>query len=111
MAYGREKFASFLKKELGVFILREFPHDLDIVLSVTDVLLNSSSEEAEAHISIFPRKFSGNAIKELRNFRGEARKYLAMRLKRRRIPQIKFVSADLEKEERLEKLLEKVKNK
>ena len=110
MPHQKERLASFLRKELGIFLLRDFPHDPEIFLSIADVILNASSEEAKVYVSVFPELRADEIWKELKFYRGEARKYLAGRLKRRKTPKINFVPAETENIIRLEKLLEKVKN-
>lgn len=110
MAHAKERFASFLKKELGLFLMRSFQHDPAVFLSVVDVVLDDSSENAKVHVSIFPSGTSAPLLRDLKNAGGEARHYLSSRLKRRRIPKISFLLIDNAKGERLEKLLEKVKN-
>ena len=108
--HQKERLASFLKKEMGVFLLRNFPHDPEVFLSVADVILNSSSEEAEVYVSVFPDRRGAEILKELKFYRGEARKFIASKLRRRKIPKISFFPASTEEIVRLEKLLEKVKN-
>lgn len=110
MSHQKERLASFLKRELGLFFMRRFPHDPKIFLSVVDVVLNSSSEEASVYVSAFPADRAGKILQELKFYRGEARKFLVSRMRRRKFPKIKFLPAETERSMRLEKLLEKVKN-
>ena len=108
--HQKERLVSFLSKEIGIFLLRNFPHDPEMFLSVADVILNSSSEEAEVYVSVFPDSGAKEVLKELKHYRGEARKFIASKLRRRKIPKINFFPVSTEKIARLEKLLEKVKN-
>lgn len=110
MAHSKERLASFLRKELGVFLSRRFPHDPGIFLSVLSASPDESTERVKAYISIFPENRSNEIWKELKFYQKDARKYLAEKLKRRKIPQIIFLPAQAENIVRLEKLLEKVKN-
>ena len=111
MAHNQERFASFLKKELGVFLQRRFPHDPNVFLSVIDVEVSASAEGAKVYVSVFPENRADEVQKELKAARGQARHYLANRMRRRRrIPKILFIPTNIEHEMRLEKLLEKVKN-
>ena len=110
MAHSKERFASFLRKELGIFLSRHFPHDLGIFLSVVDAAPDESSERAKIYISVFPENRSKEIWKELKLYQKDAKKYLAGRLNRRRVPQIIFLPVQTENTVRLEKLLEKVKN-
>lgn len=110
MAHSKERFASFLKKELGIFLSRHFPHDPDVFLSVVSVSPAESSERAKIYIAVFPENRSSEIWKELKFYQKDAKKYLAERIKRRRVPQIIFLPVNAENLVRLEKLLEKVKN-
>jgi len=110
MSHQRERLASFLKKELSVFLLRSFPRDPEVFLSIDSVVLNSSAESAEIYVSVFPESGGAAVFKELKLYGKEARKFIASKLKRRKIPRINFLPADTEKTAHLEKLLEKVKN-
>lgn len=110
MAYSKERFASFLRKELGMFLSRHFPHDPDVFLSVLSASPDESSERAKIYISVFPENRSNEIWKELKFYQKDAKKYLAGKLNRRKIPQIFFLPAQTENSVRLEKLLEKVKN-
>lgn len=108
--HQKERLSSFLRKELGFFLLREFPHDPEVFLSVANVVLNSSAEEAKVYVSVFPEVRGEEIFKELKLYRGEARKYISARLKRRKIPKINFLPASTEEIVRLEKILDSVKN-
>src|SRR3989338_596017 len=117
MAHNKERLASFIKKELGIFLQKNFPRDLEIFLSISRVTLDTSSENAMVYISVFPASSADKPAiknkelwKNLKNFQREAQQYLSQQLKRRRVPKIIFVEQDIEKEAKLEKLLEKVKN-
>lgn len=109
-SHQKDRLASFLRKELGIFLLRDFPRDPEVVLSVANVILNSSAEEVKVYVSVFPESYSAEIFKELKFYRGEARKFISSRLRRRKIPKIIFLPAETEATLRLEKLLEKVKN-
>lgn len=110
MPYQNERFESFLKKEIASFLLRWPPTDSGVFVSVVDSVADSFSDTAKIYISIFPKNASGKAIKDLRGVSREVRRCLAERLKRRKIPNILFELANTEQTERLEKILEKVKN-
>ena len=110
MAHSKERFASFLRKELGIFLSRHFPHDPDVFLSVVSASPDESSERVKIYISVFPENRSREIWKELKFYQKDAKKYLAERIKRRKVPQIIFLPAQTENVARLEKLLEKVKN-
>ena len=110
MAYQNERLVSFLKKEVGMFLSRDFPHDPDVFLSVANVVINSSSDEAKIYVSVFPESSGDDVLKKLKFHCAEARKCVAKKLHRRKIPKIFFLPASTEEIVRLEKLLEKVKN-
>ena len=101
-----------MKKELGVFLDRTVPHETGVFFSVTQVAINQSGKRAEIFISIFPKQFAAETMKALKLHEGEARMYLADKLKRRQIPFIIFVLDESQEAKiRLEKLLENPENR
>lgn len=103
-----ERLASFLKKELSVFLHENIFLEEGVFLSITRVFIDDSLERAQVFVSIFPEKFSSEVFKELKLFHKDARKFLASRIKRHKIPQIIFVpDKNLDAESRIEKLLKK----
>ena len=112
MAHQAERFSSFLKRELNRFLQRNTPHDEGVFISVAKIYAPERSDKAEVAISVFPEKAAKEVLKSVKKLTGEARKYLASRSRRRFIPKIIFLGEeDAERTIRLEKLLEKVKNK
>lgn len=91
-------------------MLRDFPHDPEVFLSVARVILNTSSDEAKIYVSVFPESRGSEVFKELKFYCAEAKKFVAGKLRRRKIPKIFFLPASTEDIIRLEKILEKVKN-
>ena len=113
MAYQKERFASYLEQKVSEFFLREGRKVLpaEAFISVTRVIPNESGDEAEIFVLIFPERLSREIFKEVRHMGSAARKFLADKIKRRKIPNIVFkLDNAQEREVRLEKLLEKVKN-
>ena len=103
-----ERLESYIKKELSAFLRESVSLEEGIFLSVTRVIVDDSLEKAEVFVSVFPEKFSQNIFKELRLLHKEARKFLASRIKRHKIPQIQFMpDKNIDAESRIEKLLEK----
>ncbi len=112
MAHRSEQFTSFMKKEIAIFLDREVPRPLGVFFSVTNVMLNESGEEAKVFISIFPDQSAKEIFRTLKDYEKEARLYLAGKLKRRKIPYIRFVHDTSQQDAiRLEKLLENVTDK
>lgn len=93
-----------------MFLLRDFPHDPEVFLSIASVILNSSADEAKIYVSVFPADCEKKVFKELKFYGAEARKFISAKLRRRKTPKIIFLPANTEEIARLEKLLEKVKN-
>lgn len=112
MSHHEERFTSFLKKEIAMFLERSLERPSATLLSVTDAVMNTAGESADIYVSIFPEKASATVFPVLQRAERETRAYLAAIMKRRKIPQIRFV-LDTKQGDRiqLEKLLENVKDK
>ncbi len=111
MSYQNERLASFLKKEIALYVIKNFPRPEDVLVSVTKVFVEDSLENAKVFVSVFPEKNSYGVMQSLKNYESEMRKFLSSRLRRHRIPKITFVfDKNLESEVRLEKLLEKTED-
>lgn len=103
-----ERLESFIKKELSIFLRENIILEDGVFVSITRVLADESLESAKVFISVFPEKFSKNVFKELGFLHKEARKFLSQRIKRHKIPEIRFVpDKNLDAESRIEKLLKK----
>lgn len=101
-----ERLESFIKKELSLFLHENIYLEEGVFLSITRVLVDESLMSAKIYISVFPEKFSKEVFKELKLLHKEARKFLSERIKRHKIPEIKFVpDKNLDAESRIEKLL------
>lgn len=110
MPYHKERFASFLRKEISDFLQANVPREDDIFMSVTKIFTRERSDKAEVFILIFPEKRAEETFRQIKRLERGARKYIASRSHRQFIPRIKFTLSGTEKEIQLEKLLEKVKN-
>ena len=111
MAHGEERLASYLKREIADFLAKRSEVPEGAFLSVTGIEIAPSLEDAKVFILVFPESASAEAMRGLKALEREARKYLATRLKRRKIPKILFrLDQAQNREIGLEKLLEKVKN-
>jgi|SRR3990167_2803299 len=111
MSHNAERLASFLEREVTEFLMRHAVLSEESFFSVSRVVLDNSLDKAQVFILIFPDKSANEAFKEIRRFERDARKYIASRLKRHKMPQIKFVLDTTQtKQVRLEKLLENIEN-
>src|SRR3989344_2776092 len=107
MAYQSERFTSFIKKEIALFLEAHFPRPEDSFVSVTKVAVSEAFDRAQVFVSVFPEKYQTEIMKEVPRFEKEARAFIAGRLARHKIPEIRFVlDANYESSIRLEKLLE-----
>src|SRR3989344_7244403 len=103
-----ERLASYIKKELSSFLRENVYLEDGVFLSVTRVLLDDSLDRAQVFVSVFPEKFSSSVFKELNLLQKKSRKFLAQRIKRHKIPDIKFIlDKNLDAETHIEKLLQK----
>lgn len=101
-----ERLASYIKKGLSGFLRENIFLEEGVFISITQVIVDESLESAKIFISVFPEKFSKDIFKELNLLHKEARKFLSERIKRHKIPQIKFIpDKNLDAESRIEKLL------
>ena len=101
-----ERLASFIKKELSMFLRENISLEKGVFLSVTQVFIDDSLNRAQVYVSVFPEKFSSDIFKELKLLKKSARKFLASRVGRHKIPEINFVlDKNLDAESRIEKLL------
>lgn len=101
-----ERLESYIKKELSEFLRENISLEGGVFVSVTRVLVDDSLELARVYISVYPEKFSSKVFKELSLLYKEARKFLSQRIKRHKIPEIKFISdKNLDAESHIEKLL------
>ena len=112
MAHQTERFASFVKKEIALFLEAHVPRPADSFVSVTGIEVHESFEYVRVFVSVFPEKYQNEVMKELSRFQKEARAFIASRLKRHKIPEIHFVlDTQYESRVRLEKLLENIEDK
>jgi ribosome-binding factor A len=103
-----ERLASFIKKELSVFLRENISLEIGVFISVTHVFIDDSLERAQVYVSVFPEKFSAEIFKELKLLQKDSRKFLARRVGRHKIPGIKFIlDKNLDAESHIEKLLKK----
>ncbi|KKT40204.1 MAG: hypothetical protein UW30_C0023G0002 [Candidatus Giovannonibacteria bacterium GW2011_GWA2_44_13b] len=111
MSHNAERLASFLGREVTEFLLRHAVMPEGAFFSVSRVLLDNALDKAQVFILIFPDKLAHESFTEIKHSEREVRKYIASRLKRHKIPHIKFVLDTTQtKQVRLEKLLENIEN-
>lgn len=109
MSHNAERLASFLEREVTEFLMRHTALPEGAFFSVSRVLLDNSLDKAQVFILIFPDGLANESFSEIRRLEKETRKYIASRLKRHKIPQIRFVmDTGHGKQIRLEKLLENI---
>ncbi len=110
MVYQQERLASFIKKELAIF-LEKIPKEEGVFFSVTRVEIDSGLEKAKVYISIFPKNKSKNNFLSIKRLSSDARRLISGKLKRHKIPYLIFVLDEGgDQEARLEKLLSQVQN-
>lgn len=111
MSYHKEQFARQIRRDISEFLENNIPRPNGSFISVTNVALDDRAICADIFVSIFPDADSAKLFKELRFYEKEARTFLAPRLQRRLIPEIKFHLDDSQSSRiGLEKLLENIKN-
>src|SRR3989344_8162808 len=102
-----ERLESYLKKELAFFLEKNLPIAEGGFVSVTKVFINERADRADVFVSVFPETLVSEVFMELKLLQKDARKFLASRIKRHKIPDIKFIlDKNLDAESRIEKLLE-----
>ncbi len=101
-----ERLESFIKKELSGFLKKEISLEEGVFVSITNVLVDDSLEMAKVFVSVFPEKFYKEVFGELNLLHKEARKFLAERIGRHKIPEVKFMrDKNVDAEFKIEKLL------
>ena len=102
-----ERLSSYIKKELAFFLEKNLPIAEGGFVSVTKVFINERADRADVFVSVFPETLVSEVFMELKLLQKDARKFLASRIKRHKIPDIKFIlDKNLDAESRIEKLLE-----
>lgn len=101
-----ERLSSYIKKELALFLEKNLPIAEGAFISVTKVFINEKADRADIFVSVFPDKLSSEVFSELKLLQKDCKKFLASRIKRHKIPNIKFIlDKNLDAESRIEKLL------
>jgi|SRR3989344_1684193 len=101
-----ERLESYLKKELAFFLEKNLPIAEGGFVSVTKVFINEKADRADVFISVFPEELSAEVFVELKLMQKDVKRFLASRVKRHKIPNIKFIlDKNLDAESRIEKLL------
>ena len=111
MSHNAERLESFLKREVTEFLIRHIALPEGAFFSVSRVVLGNALDKAQVFILIFPDKLAHESFTEIKHLERETRKYISSRLKRHKIPQVRFVlDTTQSKQTRLEKLLENIEN-
>lgn len=101
-----ERLESFLKKELALFLEKNIPITEGGFVSVTKVFINEKADKAEVFVSVFPEKLSAEVFAELKLLQSDIRKFLSSRIRRHKIPDVRFIlDKNIDAESRIEKLL------
>ncbi|OGF63387.1 hypothetical protein A2926_00255 [Candidatus Giovannonibacteria bacterium RIFCSPLOWO2_01_FULL_44_40] len=106
----KERFESFLKREIAGFLQRNVQREKGVFVSIGEVSARERSDKAEIFISVFPESAAKEIFPRIKKLEKNVRRHIASKSRRQFIPQIHFVLSDTAKEISLEKLLEKVKN-
>ena len=101
-----ERLSSYIKKELAFFLEKNLPIAEGGFVSVTKVFINERADKAEVFVSVFPENLSAEVFVELKFLQKDVRRFLSSRIKRHKIPDIKFIlDKNLDAESRIERLL------
>lgn len=110
MSHNAERLASFLERETMEYLRRHLALPEGAFFSVSRVVMDNALDKAQIFILIFPDKLVNETFREIRHLEKETRKYVASRLRRHKIPHIRFVlDHGHGKQVRLEKLLEDIR--
>lgn len=110
MRHQQERFESFLKREISGFLQQNLPRESGVFVSVAKVISGEKSDKAEVFITVFPENHAKEIFVQIKRAENSVRKYISSRSSRQFIPKITFKMSGQATSERLEKLLEKVKN-
>ena len=86
-----ERLSSYIKKELAFFLEKNLPIAEGGFVSVTKVFINERADKAEVFVSVFPENLSAEVFVELKFLQKDVRRFLSSRIKRHKIPDIKFI--------------------
>ena len=100
-----------IKRELSKVILKEVEFPKDTLVTITRVQTSSNLIKAKVYISEMPENQIPQVFKILNQKIFDLQQIINKRLKMRPIPKIKFVEEkETRKAEKIEKLLEEIKN-
>lgn len=104
-----EQINELLKSELANFITREVTLE-NCLITISYVDCSSDFKNAKIGVSVLPEKFSGTALKKLRNCSGLFAKRLGSKLRFRKIPRLNWIIDLTErKAAEIDKLLNEIK--
>jgi len=100
-----------IKRELSKLILKEIEFPKDTLVTITRVQTSSNLIQTKVYVSVIPENQTPRILQILNQQIFNLQQIINKRLKMRPIPKIKFVEEkETGKAERVEKLLEKIKN-
>ncbi len=101
-----------LKEELSQIILRELDFPRNVLITLTRVETSSNLFQSKAYISVLPDSYFDTVFRVLKRNVFNIQQKLNKKLKIRPVPKIMFMQETKTQEaERIEEILENVKNK
>lgn len=111
MSYRIQKVNQLIKKEVNKFILQEIDF-AEIIVTITDVDTSPDLSQAKIRMTVLPIEKSELALEIINRNIFQMQKFLNKELTMRKVPRIKFEIDQTEiKAQRVEEILEKLKNK
>ena len=106
-----KKINELVKRELGRIILKEVSFPKNILVTLTKIETSKDLRDCKVFISVLPEKDSPNVLKVLGKEIYHLQQILNQRLVMRPVPKIKFFEdKGLKKTQRIEKILDELKN-
>jgi len=106
-----KKINELIKRELGKVILKEIDLPKDILVTITGVESSGNLQQSKVFVSVIPDKETKKVLEILKKEVYEFQQILNSRLRMRPVPKIRFLEEkELKEAERVEQILDKLKN-
>lgn len=107
-----KKVNELIKRELGKVILKEIDFPRNILVTITGVETSGNLQQSKIFISVIPEKETTNALKILGKEIYNLQQILNHRLVMRPVPKIRFFEdKELKEAEKIDKILDELKNR
>jgi len=111
MAYRKEKINDLIRDEVGKILHQNLDVDLDALVTVIKAIVSEDLNHVRIYISVFPSQFGQKALEQINRRIYFLQQILNKKLKIHPVPKMFFViDISEERAEKVEKIIEEVKN-